>query len=984
MEQPIILEVRMYQASGDARSAESSRETFAPFSPETTARVVLSRIRKLLDAYTPAMTLECARALELLTAPFSDANLERERLFAVGWLHWLSDAPDGAVVPWSEVVRCAREQNATESLAEAAYWLARVRLAGGYGEALGEFENVLRTLGGLPRAAAWFVDLLARAGRVDRAEQVWKSVRGNRRVAGCAEGTLLEARMLLKRDEWTQAERLLGEWTPTTAVAWVERMLLLAWIAAHQNRADKARAWLNQAQAGLYPQTALQDWSARIERRLGGRSCDDGKVSPTLRVFIRGQQLRRDGRIEQAIAAYRVAETNPSIQPFARYALVCLGREDGAELLSQQPGLFLAVRCRARLTIERFRRREASPAELLDALRLAESQGYQEAASKHFQSLALFLQARGVDIETVRKWSAKSCADREGSNAFRAAVEWAINHFTDIENRDLFLEWSQRSDLTEELRSLVERQRLRLEPDALLQAIRSESGHPAARLWRAARRLDPKAADAETWCDEVRPLLSLPHWRGMAQALLLQKAFESGDDRTVAELLEETDAWRGLATPPPFVLRALDSICASGPPGWQRVLARWLGLWEPSSLGQEAAFLLSHAGLTPLRGDEAEPPPGVAAVPWFLHRAARALGREDAREAFAFVRRALARDPALDGTPNGQTVRDALPHLQRLARAQTLAGTSQPPGALVDVVVALEDRPDGADVLEALDSGDSMAALARLETMSERDDLSPRLAHHLALLMQRTALEREESDEIEYAESAWRRSWHCWLRFVADSPEARRVLVESLLRRHRRRINDLLTRSRVDEARRYANMVRELPALVGRIDDALRGELTECVERFREELATEYLLTTREAMRFGAIPEGWRADYEKGLTHLRRLLSLDRDHPRLLAALVEICNDWFLDLYHQNDVGALRSQLERFTPFALQLARRIDERPGELTARAALSDFWKFRGFVAEDPARKIALYREALRWNPANHNVRDLLGETTTEESET
>ncbi len=973
----------MYQASGDARSAESSRETFTPFSPETTARVVLSRIRKLLDAYTPAMTLERARAWGLLTVPFSDPNLERERLFAVGWLHWLNDEPDAATVQWSEVMRHAREQNATEALAEAAYWRARVRLAEGHGEALGEFENVLKTLGGLPRAAAWFVDLLARAGRVDRAEQVWKSVRGNRRVAGCAEGPLLEARMLLKRDEWTQAERLLGEWTPTTAVAWVERLLLLAWIAAHPNRADKARAWLNQAQAGLYPPAAMQDWSARIESRLGGRSCDDRKVSPALRDFVRGQQLRRDGRIEEAIAAYRVAENNPSVQPFARYALVCLGIEDGAELLSQQPGLFLAVRCRARSALERFRRREASPAELLDALRLAETQGYQEAACKHFQSLASFLQARGVDVETVRKWSAKSCADAERRNAFRAAVEWAISHFTDLENRQLFLEWSQRTDLTEELRASIERQRLRLEPDALLQTIRSESDRPAARLWRAARRLDPNAPDAAAWRDELRPMLSLPHWRGMAQSLLVQEAFERGDDRTVAELLEATEAWRGLATPPPFVLRALDSICASGPPGWQRVLARWLGLWEPSSLGQEAASLLTHAGLTPLRSGEAEPPTGVAAVPWFLHRAARALAREDAREALAFVRRALERDPTLDGTPNSQTVRDALPQLQRLARAQTLADASQPPGALVDVVVALEARPDSADVLEALDSGDPMAALVRLETMSERDDLSPRLAHHLALLMQRTALEREERGEIEQAESAWRRSWHCWLRFVADSPEARRILFDFLLQQHRRRINDLLARNSVDAARRYANMVRELPALAGRIDDALRSELTECVERFREELATEYLLTTRESMRFGAIPEGWRADYEKGLTHLRRLLSLDRDHPRLLAALVEICNDWFLDLYHQNDAATLRNQVERFTPFALQLARRIDERPGELTARAALSEFWKFRGFVADDPAGKRALYREALRWNPANNNVRDLLGETTTEESE-
>ena len=51
-------------------------------------------------------------------------------------------------------------------------------------------------------------------------------------------------------------------------------------------------------------------------------------------------------------------------------------------------------------------------------------------------------------------------------------------------------------------------------------------------------------------------------------------------------------------------------------------------------------------------------------------------------------------------------------------------------------------------------------------------------------------------------------------------------------------------------------------------------------------------------MRYGDVPEGWHADYEKGLSHLRRLLSLDRDNVRLLTAVVEVCGDWFLDLYN--------------------------------------------------------------------------------------
>jgi hypothetical protein len=158
--------------------------------------------------------------------------------------------------------------------------------------------------------------------------------------------------------------------------------------------------------------------------------------------------------------------------------------------------------------------------------------------------------------------------------------------------------------------------------------------------------------------------------------------------------------------------------------------------------------------------------------------------------------------------------------------------------------------------------------------------------------------------------------------------------------------------------------------------DLLR-DLHERVERFRDQLATEYLVTMREAMRFGRTPEGWRADYERGLAYLRRLLSLDRDSVRLLTVVVEVCDDWFYDLYAIGDGARLVAEVDRYSPFALQLARLVESGSGVgVAARAALSDFWKIRGFLTNDRARKVALYREALRFNPGNQNVRDLLAE--------
>ncbi len=212
-------------------------------------------------------------------------------------------------------------------------------------------------------------------------------------------------------------------------------------------------------------------------------------------------------------------------------------------------------------------------------------------------------------------------------------------------------------------------------------------------------------------------------------------------------------------------------------------------------------------------------------------------------------------------------------------------------------------------------------------------------------------------------------------RGLQTTPQRRRdLLLDWLLAAHRRRVADLLARNAVDAARRHWNLVLELPETAAAIDEGLKSDLAGRAARFRDELATEYLLATREAMRYGAIPEGWRADYARGLSGLLRLLGLDRDNVRLLTAMMEICNDWFLDLYNAGDPRQLAEQVDRFTPFVAQLARLVGDRPGELAARAALSDFCKFRGFTAGDRGRKVELYREALRFHPGNDNVRGLL----------
>jgi hypothetical protein len=71
---------------------------------------------------------------------------------------------------------------------------------------------------------------------------------------------------------------------------------------------------------------------------------------------------------------------------------------------------------------------------------------------------------------------------------------------------------------------------------------------------------------------------------------------------------------------------------------------------------------------------------------------------------------------------------------------------------------------------------------------------------------------------------------------------------------------------------------------------------------------------------------------------------------------------------------ARKRSAAREEQWALDLARRLlasDTSPSNQMVRA---EFYKFRGVVAAGRGRQAALYHEALRFNPANANVRELL----------
>jgi hypothetical protein len=356
----------MYHPAGDLRTAPPVLDRPAGAGPEAAARLALGRARKAMTGQAAGPPPDPARLRRLITSAPPEPGREAECALVLGWLHWLEGYPAAAEPALIEAAARARRQDGAPLLAEAAYWLGRARVLLGRPEAAAEYEAVLRESKGAPQAIAWFVDLLWRSGKVDRAEQVWRSVRGNKRVTACDEGPLLEARALLRRGEAAPAERVLAEAAPNGGIARVERQLLLAWALMTQRQYDKAKAAFAQAEAGPYPAAALAAWRALLEKRRRGTPAgpdEAGRVPAALAELLRGYQAVLDGKAEDAAAACRAARMQAAVQPFAGYALACLGQEDPAAVLTQQPGMFLAVRCRAWAALDRFRKRQATPTE---------------------------------------------------------------------------------------------------------------------------------------------------------------------------------------------------------------------------------------------------------------------------------------------------------------------------------------------------------------------------------------------------------------------------------------------------------------------------------------------------------------------------------------------------------------------------------------------------------------------------------------------
>ncbi|MBI1916296.1 MAG: hypothetical protein HYS12_16430, partial [Planctomycetes bacterium] len=463
----------MYQPDPNEPGEHWAPDGMATVSPEVRARHALARLRQALDEATSEFAFDPDLVRAGLTVPFEDAGLEGARCFALGWLSWLDGEP-GAAEPL--LARAAEwlPARSTEAV-EAAYWLSRVRLLNGQLEAVTAFERLLRSLQGSPQAICWFVDLLWRAGRAERAEQVWKPLRANRRVTACDEAFLQEARALLRQGDVTATERALSEAAPRGSVAQAERRLLLVWIALGRRQFDEARRRLSAYPTGLYPDRALQAWHVFFRHKGMPNPVTTEASFPLLAglplsaaasTWVRGQQARAEREPEHAVEILRAALGPPLLKPFARYALACLGQDDFAAVLAEAPGNFLAPRCRAWLTLTRFCRREATASDLLQAIQQASSAGHQTATLPGWQALAQALVSPTPNPAELWPALTESPAAEDVLTRMRrrAAVEQAVRQLPPEAALSLLLRWVRGGggEQDERLREYAGRQMLRL------------------------------------------------------------------------------------------------------------------------------------------------------------------------------------------------------------------------------------------------------------------------------------------------------------------------------------------------------------------------------------------------------------------------------------------------------------------------------------------------------------------------------------------
>jgi tetratricopeptide (TPR) repeat protein len=124
------------------------------------------------------------------------------------------------------------------------------------------------------------------------------------------------------------------------------------------------------------------------------------------------------------------------------------------------------------------------------------------------------------------------------------------------------------------------------------------------------------------------------------------------------------------------------------------------------------------------------------------------------------------------------------------------------------------------------------------------------------------------------------------------------------------------------------------------------------------------------------LAEGIRKNYKGGILRLQPFIDLKIPVNRVLHKSLHWYNDWCYDLYVKRDLEGIRTILNSARTVADQLIPRCTQGRDFEAANQVLSQHFLLRGFAHDGPLEgAIDAYKEALRWNAANTDARQLLG---------
>lgn len=156
---------------------------------------------------------------------------------------------------------------------------------------------------------------------------------------------------------------------------------------------------------------------------------------------------------------------------------------------------------------------------------------------------------------------------------------------------------------------------------------------------------------------------------------------------------------------------------------------------------------------------------------------------------------------------------------------------------------------------------------------------------------------------------------------------------------------------------------------------AIQNTAAEIVDNWCMSCIREAEKTTEDAKAISRLPQGITKNYEGGIQQLEPLVALGVPLKRVLRTCLEWYNEWLRELYVSRDFETMKELIASSSELVEQLTPLCTKTLSHTPENQTLSMHFLFKGFSKDNPEDAIKEYEEALAWNFANQNAKELLG---------